>query len=190
MQTLYPNTAKTIHVALTGHRPNKLGGYNLEQQGYKALQKDLELFIEELLPECDAIVGHSGMALGADTIWSKAILAMKEKFPGRVFLHLEIPMLEQPEAWFKKSDVDFWHQQYDNADGHTIYGSLANKSDAERKRLASVYLNNRNHGMMDACSIALAVWDGTSGGTGNAVKYAKSQKKDLRIVHPQHYFST
>lgn len=180
---------KTVHIGFTGHRPNKLGGYDLSLQGYKNLQQDLEIYIERNLEVFDIVVGHSGLALGGDTIWSKAILAMKDRYPDRVKFHAEIPMMEQPEAWFKQSDIDFWHEQVNRADFKSVYGSLAGLDDKERRKMASVYLNKRNEGMLDGSMVLLALWDGTSGGTGNAVAYAKKTNLETHVVHPNIYFS-
>ena len=101
------SSGSVIHIGFTGHRPNKLGGYDLTQPGYRNLQADLESYIRRNLDVYDTVVGHSGLALGGDTIWSKAILSMKDQYPGRVLFHAEIPMLEQHESWFKQSDIDF-----------------------------------------------------------------------------------
>lgn len=106
----------TIHIGFTGHRPNKLGGYDLSVPGYMNLQKDLEKYIQRNLKAFDIVIGHSGLALGGDTVWSKAILSMKEIYPDRVQFHAEIPMMEQASAWFKQSDIDFWHEQVERAD--------------------------------------------------------------------------
>lgn len=180
--------SSVIRIALTGHRPSKLGGYDLSKPGYADLQRGLETYIEKNLDVYDTVVGHSGLALGADTIWSKAILAMKAKYPGRVLFHAEIPMLEQAEAWFKPSDIEFWHEQVASADEKSVYGSLAGKSDAERNKLAGKFLNVRNHGMLDHADVLLALHDGSGGGTGNAVAYAKKTGLTTITVHPSVYF--
>lgn len=182
-------TKTVVHIGFTGHRPNKLGGYDLSARGYKELQEDLEIYIERNLEVYEIVVCHSGLALGGDTIWSKAILSMKDKYPGRVLFHAEIPMLEQADAWFKQSDIDFWHEQVNRADFKSIYGSLANLSDAERKKMSSRYLNERNVGMIEHSHIMLALHDGTSGGTGNAVRDAKKRNIPVYAVHPNVYFA-
>lgn len=181
-------TQTTIHIALTGHRPNKLGGYDLSAQGYVHLQEDLEIYIERNLEVFDVVVGHSGLALGADTVWSKAILAMKEKYPGRVLFHAEIPMMEQVSAWFKQSDIDFWYEQVERADFKSVYGSLAGRPGHERKKLASKFLNLMNEGMLGHADVLLALHDGTPSGTGNAVAYAKQINLVTHTVHPNVYF--
>lgn len=185
-----PAEPRIIRIALTGHRPQKLGGFDLSKPGYAKLQQGLETYIERNLDVYDIVVGHSGLALGADTIWSKAILAMKAKYPGRVFFHAEIPMMEQSSAWFKKSDIDFWKEQIERADEKTVYGSFEGiTDDGERRKLAGKFLNERNHGMLDHSDVLLALHDGSGGGTGNAVAYAKKTGLTTITVHPDVYFA-
>lgn len=176
---------KTLHISLTGHRPNKLGGYNIQINEYKKLQADLEQYILYQLQSYDVVVGHSGLALGADTIWSKAILSMRNKYPNRVKFHAEIPFMNQHGRWFKQSDIDFWFEQVDNADFKSVYADL--DSSATTQQVAKA-LNDRNIGMLDHADILLAVWDGTSGGTGNAVKYAESKNQPVQFIDPSNYF--
>lgn len=187
-----------VHIGFTAHRPNKLAGYDLSVPGYRQLQDDLEHYIRRNLEVYDQVVGHSGLALGGDTIWSKAILAMKEAYPGRVLFHAEIPMMEQPEKWFKSSDIEFWHKQVRLADFKTIYGSLSEfnkitdkkKRDAARKKSASELLDLRNKGMLDHSDILLGLHNGSNSGTGNAIAYAKEINLEMYVVHPDVYFAS
>jgi hypothetical protein len=39
----------------------------------------------------------------------------------------------------------------------------------------------------DNCDILIAVWDGTSGGTGNSVKYAVSKNKIIYYIDPKEF---
>lgn len=181
-----------LRIALTGHRPNKLGGYDLSTPAYRRLQTDLETYIANALKRADVVVGHSGLALGADTVWAEAILAMRETHPGRVFFHAEIPMMEQSEAWFKASDIETWERFVALADEKTVYGSLAGleKTSDARKRKASQLLNQRNGGMIDHADELLGLYDGHSrGGTANALAYAKKVGKKTFVVAPDVYFS-
>lgn len=180
-----------IHIALTGHRPNKLGGYSIDTPAYRRLQLDMEYYIEYQLITHDVVYCHSGLALGADTIWSKAILAMKKRYPENVFFHAEIPMMSQKDAWFKKSDIDFWLEQVKRADKSTIYDKdFPTYDEAMRKRLAGKVLNQRNIGMIDHADVLLAVYDGkSSGGTKNAVTYAEKQGKTIQFIDPKKYFA-
>lgn len=181
--------SKTLHLALTGHRPKKLAGYNLTVPFYKHLQEDLEIFIGIQLESFDKVICHSGLALGADTVWSKAIIAMKEKHPNNVQFYAEVPMLSQPSVWFNKEDVSFWHRQMELADKQNIYGSLDGLTEKERRYMAIKLLDERNKGMIDQSDMLLAVWDGSKGGTYNAVKYAKEKGLEIFTIKPETYYN-
>ena len=178
----------TLHIALTGHRPTKLGGYNLSTPEYAALRADLEQYIRYQLTNHDTVVGHSGLALGADTIWSKAILNMRDQYPDRVKFHAEIPMMTQYKKWFKQSDIDFWHHQVAVADEKTIYATFDDPTNVTNQE-AGKALKDRNIGMIDHSNVVLAVWDGTPGGTMHAVKYADKTNKPVVIIRPKTYFN-
>ena len=45
-------------------------------------------------------------------------------------------------------------------------------------------LNQRNIGMIDACDILIALYDGTPGGTRNAVQYATETKTLIHRIKP------
>lgn len=179
-----------IHLTLTGHRPNKLAGYDLSHPSYQVLQNDLEKIIEDKLKEHKEVWCHSGLALGADTVWSMAILKMKEKYPNNVLFHAEIPMWSQKDQWFKKVDIDFWQEQVNKADRITVYDwQFQNKPDKNKKWLAGKVLQDRNIGMIDACDILIAVYDGSSkGGTRNAIDYATSIGKSILKLNTKNYF--
>lgn len=177
---------KKITVALTGHRPNKLAGYNLNDPFYVRLQKRLEDVIRGYLGTYDIAQCRSGLALGADTVWSKAILQMKQEYPERILFHADIPMKEQPSVWFKQSDKDFWHEQVRQADTKTVYGSLEEYPESQRKYMAVRLLEDRNQGMLAPADVVIAIFDGVDkGGTANAVRFARQQNKELWIINPK-----
>jgi predicted Rossmann fold nucleotide-binding protein DprA/Smf involved in DNA uptake len=42
----------------------------------------------------------------------------------------------------------------------------------------------RNRYMVDRSRYVLAVWDGSNGGTGYTVRYARSQNRIVQIINP------
>lgn len=183
----------TVHLAVTGHRPNKLGGYDIDQhEGYNQLKQLFIHAIEFYVKQGLNVTGHTGMALGADTVWGLAILDMKEKYPGRVHLHAEIPFLSQPNVWFNQQDKDRWQLLYDNADERTVYDpTFESFNEAVRKRKAGKVLNERNQGMVNNCDRLIAVYDGVStvnSGTYNTIQYAISMDKPVSVIKSQEIF--
>lgn len=53
-----------LTMALTGHRPQKLAGYDLQQPYYERMENQLIKLIKTALKRCDKLELHSGMALG------------------------------------------------------------------------------------------------------------------------------
>lgn len=179
-----------LNIALTGHRPEKLGGYNLNTPGYIKLQHDLETIIEEKLKVHPVIWCHSGLALGADTCWSKAILNMRAKYQGRVLFHVHVPMWSQKDVWPNQNDIAFWQTQVNNADRLTVYDWQFQARPAHTKKDASRQaLHDRNIGMVNQCDMLLAVYDGVShGGTKGTIDYASSVNKEIMYMPRANYF--
>lgn len=196
MSTKYPVHTGTAeippaarHIALTGHRPNRLGGWGIHTPAYQHLQRDLEAFIEIELATHDTIVGHSGMALGADSVWAKALLAMRAKYPGRVYLHAQIPTRTQARRWRESDAVTFWHETINTADRVTVYGTLdAVESGGPQVNTIVSLMHMRNRGMVDCADLLLAIHDGGASGTGKTVDYARKTDTEVRVVHPDTWF--
>lgn len=188
MLFLVRENSKKVHIGLTGHRPHKLWGYDLDQPEYDNLQDKLESIIETLLDGYGEVVCHSGLALGADTVWSIAILNMREKYPNRVKFYAEIPFMGQSGSWFGDS-VDFWEYQVENADFRSIYLDPLPGLTWEQvpKYRITKALDDRNKGMVDKVDILIAISDGSKSGTKNAIDYAKKHCKYLLTYHPNDF---
>lgn len=168
-----------FHIALTGHRPQKLDGYNLDTPYYKKMHQTLLTIIENAIkthPDTTIWI-HSGMALGADTVWGFAAKSAKAKYPDIVKFYAEIPVMTQSNKWFKQIDKSRWQLLYELADDKTIYA----------EDYSPVVLQERNIGMIDHADSLIAIWDGSKGGTGNAVKYAKSINKPVHYIRPDSF---
>lgn len=164
-----------LTLSLTGHRPKELWGYDLTKSEYLKLQEHLEGIISGALTKANLIECHTGMALGADTVWAKAIVNMKSKNPDRIKFIADIPFPDQPKAWPKTSQE--------------IYYELVAQSD-EQVYYAETYvpqcMQQRNIGMVDPADFLIAVWNGVikkGSGTSNAIVYAKGKGKKI-IVTP------
>ncbi len=77
-------------ICVTGHRPDKLYGYDLTDPRWQ----DLKNIFKEKLIEMKCTNAISGMALGVDTIFALAVLELKkEGHP--IQLHCALPCPEQ-----------------------------------------------------------------------------------------------
>lgn len=162
-------------IALTGHRPSVLAGYDLSAPFYGLLEDGLVKIARRALERSGKLTLHSGMALGADTVWSKAILRLREEFPDDVYFVAELPVRTQSEKWIGEGDKALWREHVKAADQVRIYG----------ESYSVRWLHARNQGMVDAADLLIAVWNGsTTGGTAGAVAYGEKREKRILRIDP------
>ena len=155
--------------SVTGHRPNKMYGYNLKDTRWIELKNKFK----EILKQNNCTEAISGMALGVDTVFALAVLELKnEDYP--IKLHCAIPCKNHSCKWIKES-IDLYNKILSKADIVKLV------SDEEYKPWL---MQKRNEYMVDLADKVIAVWDGTNGGTGNCVKYANKVKKDVIRILP------
>lgn len=169
----------TFKIALTGHRPNKLGGYNLRKPDYQILRQKLA---EEIINKSmiySHIICHSGMALGADTIWALAINDVRSILDNhQIEFIADIPCPEQTRLW-RQNDQQLWKLLVDSADKKIIYAD----------HYSPKAMMQRNIGMINDCDLLIAVYNGDkTGGTAQSVKYARSKNKKIKIINPKSIF--
>jgi uncharacterized phage-like protein YoqJ len=152
-------------ISLTGHRPNKLGGYKLPNPTYIHVCQQIEKTFIEFKPE--KII--SGMALGVDQ-WA-AHIAYKLKIP----FTAAIPFEGQEKAWPASSQNTY----------HALLKKAAEKVIVCEGTYQAVKMQVRNQWMVDRCDKLIAVWDGSPGGTGNCVNYAKSMNREIIYINPR-----
>lgn len=155
-----------MRIAITGHRPNKLGNdYNLTGPLIRSIRVELQIIIDKYKPT--HII--SGMALGIDTLWAQ--MALENNIP----LIAAVPCLDQEKQWTPSSQ---W-----------IYRAIINDPLTSIKWVSKggyTYdcMHNRNIWMVDNCDLLVAVWDGTTGGTYNCIKYAESIDCEIIRINP------
>ena len=167
-------------ISLTGHRPDKLAGYNMTDDYYNRLRQRLIRIIERSLAQYPVVECHSGMALGADTVWAEAIIACRDKYgKDRVPFVAEIPDYKQSSRWPYRSR-EKWSALMQYADRVNQYAP-------QNKGKSYAYiLNQRNIGMISACDILIAVYNGdATGGTANGVRDGRRLDKWIVTIPPQ-----
>jgi uncharacterized phage-like protein YoqJ len=153
-------------LALTGHRPNKLWGYNMNDPHYQRVKDELAEYCAK--HNIDTIV--SGMALGFDQLGAQVAIENNLK------LVAAVPFMGQENAW-KSDDA---RQQYANILAHAdkvVYVSDGDYSAAK--------MNIRNEWMVNNADSVFALHDGSNGGTGNCVKYATRMNKTVKTLNPK-----
>ena len=126
-----------MKIALRGHKPNKLYGYDLFTEKYDILgNKILKILEEENADWC-----ISGGALGADQLF--AIIAIKNKYK----LEMAIPCLNHSKMW----------NDYSKA----LYQNILNCADKVTIVTEEEYSPNlmqiRNQYMVDNCDKLIAI---------------------------------
>jgi uncharacterized phage-like protein YoqJ len=142
----------------TGHRPNKLGGYS------KEVNRKLLDVARRNLEGCTTVI--SGMALG----WDMA-LAHAARMEGIPFI-AAVPFKGQERIWPKESQESYYDML--RAAKEVVY--VCEEGYAPWK------MQVRNQWMVDHCDVVLALWNGSSGGTGNCVEYADKVGKPIKNV--------
>ena len=151
-------------IAGTGHRPSKIGGFSIPNPTFNYICKTAERILIAEKP--DKII--TGMALGLD-IWL-AQIAYKLKIP---FI-AAVPFIGQELIWPDASQA--------------IYKELLSKAFevvvVSEGGYSPQKMQIRNEWMCNHSDKILAVWDGSNGGTGNCVRYAKEIGKEIIRIDP------
>ena len=158
-------------IMITGHRPNKLpGGYNLESPA----NKQLENYLYKILCKAEPTSIITGMALGVDQIYLKAAIRYKADKNPNLKIIAAVPCKGQEKIWPEASQK--------------LYRELLAQCDVV-KVLSEKYTNqcmlDRNQWMVDHCTSAIAIYDGSPGGTRHAVNALRTAKKTVVIIDPK-----
>jgi len=146
---------------ITGHRPNKLGGYykgNLNTIRIKKEIKELLNNLNEIVP----LTGITGMAIGSDQYFAQACLELEIPYDSYV------PFDGQEGLWPTPVKDEYNSLLLQSRD--IVKVSQGNYTPKKMKL--------RNVAMSDEADIAIAVWDGSrGGGTYHCISYLQSKKK-------------
>jgi uncharacterized phage-like protein YoqJ len=179
-----------ITYCFTGHRPDKLGGYNWNSPKNIKIMNKLESIIIQLIESSkdNNLTFIVGGALGIDTMSFFICEKLKKIYTKKnIKIILAMPFEKQDNNWFNQIDKDRLKYQRQNADEVVLVDTLEkykfNKVSIGDYHPAKMQL--RNMYMVDISNGVIGVWDGSKGGTGNCVNYAKKQGKELIIIDPK-----
>lgn len=145
-------------LSATGHRPDKLGGYGAAtDERCVRLANDYlsQMIVERVI---------SGMALGWDLAWAEAALGLG------IPVRAAVPFPGQEAQW-PNEEINRYHAILDRCEDVTYVSGGFQPGAYQR----------RNEWMVDNSDGVVALWDGSSGGTSNCVRYA--QRRDKLMVN-------
>lgn len=139
-------------ICVTGHRPDKLYGYDLTDSRWQNLKN---IFKEKLI-EMKCTNAISGMALGVDTIFALAVLELKkEGHP--IQLHCALPCPEQCKKW---NHVDIVRYREILMEAKTVKvvadhyeAGVMQKRNAKKWNISSLELCSKNFVQKNNCEI-------------------------------------
>ena len=155
-----------VYIAVTGHRPHKLGGYNATEN-FRAIRRHMRDFLEQA-PDGELVL-ISGGALGIDQFWME------------VGLHMDLPVVAMlPFEGYDKMWPEFSRKKY-----RKLLDRCEEVMYVSEPGYTAWKLQKRNEQMVDNCEVLVAYWDGSAGGTMNCLDYAGAQKKIVNTFHLQ-----
>ena len=153
--------------AFTGHRPQKLPwGSREEDPRCRALKRLLDEAVAQAA-ERGFRTFLCGMALGCDTYFAEAVLKRRDAEPS-LRLEAVLPCPEQTDHW-PEADRRRYEALLMRCDGLTVLEDAY--SDGCMLR--------RNRAMVDRAGLLITVYDGSGGGTGSTIQYARSRGVEL-----------
>lgn len=155
-------------IGITGHRPNKLGGYDNSKNKSSIIKALLAKLFLELKPTQVVV----GMALGIDQ-WA-AEVALELNIPVLAL----IPCAGQDCKWPPNARYHYKDLLRKITRKGGLIMQLSN--DPYRKEL----MHRRNGEIIKRCNLLVAVWDGTPGGTSNCVGQARMVDKNIVQINP------
>ena len=156
-------------LSFTGHRPDKLGGeYKMDGPISNWISEEIDKVLIEHKPES----GIVGMALGVDML--AAVCLIYRKIP----IIAAIPFKGQECMWPEESQ--------------DLYNKILSHKLVTRRYIcdpgyAAYKMQTRNEWMVDYSTDLLAVWDESSGGTANCIRYAIKKNKNIIHIDPIDY---
>lgn len=170
-------------VAVIGHRPTGLWGYN-PNPNYRHLREDLARRFLSLVKERKADRFLFGMALGVDSMAFDVCVRIREKH--HIQLVAAVPYANQAQHWEPEQKEKYSRRlevadetvYVDELSDYAVTGTPVGTYDTGKLLAKSQYL-------VDHASTIFAVWSGTDrGDTYDAVCRARKAGKELIIYNP------
>jgi uncharacterized phage-like protein YoqJ len=151
-------------LAVTGHRPPKVGGYQTPNVVYDAVMRAMDECLIALQPECVI----TGMALGVDQWMAELCLLNQIPFIAA------IPFDGFESRWPGESQEKYRRLLRQAHECHVVTPGAPYDH-----RL----MQHRNIWMVQRCDKLLAIYNGTSGGTANCLRAARNYNKEVLVAN-------
>ena len=163
-------------VCLTGHRPKSLPwGYNEENLSCRIFKYDLKtIFVNAI--EYGVHTFLTGMAEGFDMIATEILLELRGKYKN-IKVVAVIPCENQEIKWREKQQTRYRHL-LKQCDEITILN----------KEYTKTCMNDINKYMVLHSEFCIACFNGKPSGTGNTIKFAKSNNCLVKIIDINKYY--
>lgn len=170
-------------VALIGHRPDRLYGYNLNNPKYQELATLIADNCEKLILEKNITYFITGGTLGGETISFFAIEFLKKKYPNIKNI-LAIPFKKVYVKW-QPTDIERHNRMISLADG-VIEVDLLNDYKVPNTKIGEYDVNklmNKSDFIVDSVETLVAIFDGKfRGNTYHTISHAKYYNKKVNII--------
>ncbi|UOX38188.1 SLOG family protein [Bacillus phage BUCT083] len=183
-------TLRKKTVCFTGHRPNKLGGYDMKNPTMLKLKDKLLEVIEELIIKEEKSRFITGGALGTDQAACWCVHILKKKFP-HIKNIIATPFKEQDKVW--SADQKLWYKRMLDVSDEIINVEELDKykvSGDKPGEFSPAKMQKRNEYMIDHSEAIVAVYDGSKSGTRNCLNYARRTYLGHQLwrLHPNFNF--
>jgi uncharacterized phage-like protein YoqJ len=165
---------KAIVCCFVGHHPQDLSfGFDETNPDCIKLKEVLKDQIVNMIETFKVTNFISGIELGVEQYAAELVITLKAKYP-HITLECAIPSEEQAINWSEP--------QRDR------YFTIIERCDREvllQGHYTEDCIKKRNEYMVKQSTYILAIWNGNTGRTSEAVAYARSRRKHVIIINPQ-----
>ena len=148
--------------SVTGHRPDKLGGYGPEAKANRQnfANAIIPLLLRDVSTDSTLIIG---MAQGWDQAMAWACVQYKVPFVAAV------PFKGQEDPWYGDAKLEY----------QDLLGAALRVEYVCEPGYHPRKMQMRNEWMINCSDAVVALWNHTGGGTANAVAYANSKGREV-----------
>lgn len=177
-------------IAFTGHRPDKLGGYDWNSDANQRNILKLTSAVLDIIKDSGDtdFEFYFGGALGTDQMAFEIVSLIQAKHPEWNFRKIFcIPFKNQPNKWPPISRQRY-EKHKEKAEQIVYVDTIEGYSfdNLNKDIYHPAKMQKRNEYMVDNCDILIALYDGNgTGGTASCLKYAEARRKRILILRPE-----